>query len=287
MATATKKAASKSGGKNGSTAMVPWAERFKGYAKQVTEQVKDIGGGVGIGFGHNDITVAGKSVGRSIEVIILGSTPHNKWYRTGYDPNDKQPPDCYAFAPLDPEHPGLTLLGSDPAMAPHPSVKDKQATTCAECPKNVFGTADKGKGKACSNTLRLGLLLAKDVADGDGAKAAELATAGVSPTNLKHYKKYVDMLADEHGRPPWAVVTEITSHDDKTTQIRLEFKLVDVIEDVEIIEALEPRFLKVQDELQKPYPAPGEKTPGNGAGGNGGGQVKSSRKFAGVKGGKK
>jgi hypothetical protein len=256
---ATKKAASAKAGK--STAIVPWTEKFAAYAKQTTEQVKDIGGGIGIGFGHNDITVAGNSVGKSIEVIILGSTPHNKWFKSGFDQNNKQPPDCYAFAPLDPEHPGLTLLGTDPNMAPHPASVNKQSTTCAACDKNVFGTATVGKGKACANTMRLGLLVAKDIKDEDSARSADVATGGVSPTNLKHYKKYVAMLESEHGRPPWAVITEITSHDDKATQIRLEFKLVDLIEDDDILTELEKRFLKIQDELQKPYPAPTDDKP--------------------------
>lgn len=276
---ATKKVNSKASAKGSkSTALVPWSEKFAAYAKQSTEQVKDIGGGVGIQFGHNDITVAGKSVGKTIEVIILGSCPHNRWFKEGYDKDNKQPPDCYAFAPLDPEHPGLTLLGSDPNMAPHSAVKNKQAEKCCDCEKNVFGSAKTGRGKDCTNTLRLGCLLGKDVEDGDGAKSAELATAGASPTNLKHYKKYVDMLADDHGRPPWAVVTEITSHDDKETQIRLEFKMVNEIEDDEVLEELEKRFLKIQDELQKPYPAPSEKgaaTAKTGAG--------KSAKFAGGK----
>jgi hypothetical protein len=277
MATKKTSAPAKAGGK--SKALIPWETKFAAYAKQTTEQVKDIGGGIGIGFGHNDITVAGNSVGKTIEVIIMGSTPHNKWFKTGFDKDNKQPPDCYAFAPLDSEHPGLTLLGTDPNMAPHAAVKDKQSDKCCDCEKNVFGTATVGKGKACANTLRLGLVVAKDIKDGDSARSAEIATAGVSPTNLKHYKKYVDMLESDKRRPPWAVITEITSHDDKATQIRLEFKLVDLIEDDEILIELEKRFLKVQDELQKPYPTPTDdkKAPSKSAG------VGKSSKFAGAK----
>ncbi len=266
MATAKKTASKAPKGSGKSTALVPWTEKFGQYARQSTEQVKDIGGsGIGVSFGHNDITVAGKSVGKSFEVIILGSTPHNRYFKSQYNKDDRQPPDCYAFAPLDPEHPGLTMPGSDPEMAPHPMVLHKESDKCASCPQNVFGTARNGNGKACGNTLRLGLLLAKDVDDADGAKSAELATAGVSPTNLKNYKKYIDTLADDHGRPPWSVVTEITSHDDKATQIRLEFRLVDEINDDGILVELERRFLKIQDELQKPYSAPVDKKKGAGA----------------------
>lgn len=247
---ATKKAAST---KKPSTskALVPWTEKFAAYAKKSSEQIKAIGaGGVGISFGHGSISVGGAEIrGGKLETIILGYCAHNRWFKSKYSKDDKQPPDCYAYAEA----------FDDPGMAPFAAVKDKQSPTCGACPKNVFGTADTGRGKACGNTIRLGCLVAKDVEDGDSAKAAEMATGGVSPTNLKRFKTYVKMLEEEHGRPPWAVVTEISSYDDKDTQIRVEFKMVDLIEDDGVLLALEKRFAGVQDLLQVAYPAPGEK----------------------------
>lgn len=258
---ATKKSAGKS------TAIVPWTEKFAAYAKQSTEQVKSIGGGVGISFGHGVISVGGNEIkSGKLECIILGSCAHNLWFKSKFSRDDRQPPDCYAFA----------ITPDDPEMAPHAQATSKQATKCSECEKNVFGTADTGRGKACGNTLRIGVLLAKDVDDGAAAKSAEMATGRVSPTNLKRYKQYVTMLEEEHGRPPWAVITEVASYDDKDTQIRLEFRMVDLIEDDEILTELEKRYLKIQDVLQVPYPAPTEKKPTSAVG--------KSSKFAGGRG---
>lgn len=237
---ATKKVAAKS------TALVKWDEKFAKYAKDQKAQVANINaGGVGISFGPGIINVGGAGVGNKLEVIVLGFCAHNKFYKTKYNSSEKTPPDCYSFS----------IIFDDKEAKPHEASTEPQADSCGECDNNVFGSAENGKGKACANALRLGILLSKDVDDAASVLSAEIATANVSPTNGKYYKAYTETLEEEHSRPVWAAVTEITSHPDPNTQIRLEFKLVELIENVEIIEALEKRFLKVQDTLQQPYSA--------------------------------
>lgn len=240
MAVATKAAPKKK-----STAIVSWDAKFSQYAKAAKEQTKGIGtGGLGVKFGRGSITVGGLTIPNGkLECIVLGSCALNAWYEADYDPSDAQPPDCYAFA----------IVAGDAEMAPHPDAADKQSELCADCEKNQFGTAKTGRGKACGNNIRLGLITAKDAEDAKSISTAELALAKVSPTNLKNWAGYVDALESEHGRPPWAVITEISSHDDPKNQIRVEFKLVDTITDDDILAALEKRFLKIQDALQQPY----------------------------------
>ncbi len=237
------------------TAIVPWEQKFAKYAKAAVEQEKSIGGGgLNLKFGPGTITVAGGTIpGGRAEVIVLGSCFENSWYGSAaYDPDDPQPPVCYAFGEAAEE------------MVPHADCQDPQNPEgCATCPKNAFGSADTGRGKACGNKKRLAVLLAKDVedADAEAISTAELATARVSPTNLKAWAGYVRAVAEEHGRPPWAVVTEISSHADPKTQIRLEFKLVSLIESDDILNSLERRVGKVQEILQQPYGPPIERTP--------------------------
>lgn len=236
---ATKKATSKS------TAITKWDEKFAKYAKETTAQTANIGaGGLSIKFGRDNIHIGEAEVkGGKLECIIMGSCALNRWNEKPFNAKNPLPPDCYAFA----------LINDDPEMAPHPAAPKKQSEKCVDCEKNQFGTARQGSGKACGNTIRLGIIVGKDAQDEKSVVAAELATAGVSPTNMKYYKKYTEMLEAEHHRPPWAVITEISSHDDPETQIRLEFKLVDLINDEEVLEALEKRFLKIQEVLQKPF----------------------------------
>lgn len=244
--------APKKSGKANSRALVPWVERFAPYAKKSQEQVAKVGGGVAVRFGHGKITAGGVDVpGGKLQCIILDSCAFNGWYGKKYDKDDVQPPDCYAFA----------IVVGDPEMAPHAEAPDKQCEFCADCEKNQFGTADTGRGKACGNNVRLGLLLAKDIEDGASVAAAEMATAKVSPTNLKRWAGYVKSLDELDGgaRPPWGVVTEISCYDDSETQIRVEFKLVETIDDPDILDALEARLPKVQDELQRPFAPPTEK----------------------------
>jgi hypothetical protein len=86
--------------------------------------------------------------------------------------------------------------------------------------------------------------------------SAELAVAKISPTNLKTLAGYVRALAEDTGRPPFGVVTEISGYPDQKNQHRLEFKMEELIEDESILDALEARLPKAQEFLQQPYGPP-------------------------------
>ena len=266
---ATKTPSSKKPGSK-STAIVPWSEKFAKYAKADKQQVAAIGGGgPTVKFGPNSIVVAGASMpSAKLECIIVGSCAFNAYYDVPYDPDDPQPPACYAFAEV-----------AGPDMAPHADCQQRQSESCADCPQNQFGTATVGNGKACGNNIRLGLITAKDAEESDAIATAELAIAKISPTNLKEWKGYVDAVA-ETGRPMWSVVTEIQSL--PVTNGRaghtLKFRKVDDIEDDDTLAALEARYLKVQEALQQPFGPPIEraKKPARGA-------VARNAKFAGGK----
>ena len=231
--------------------LVKWDEKFAAYARKAQESVKNIGGGGrSVSFRAGVIEVAGATVpGNKLECIIIGAVAFNGWYKDAYDSSNPQPPDCYAFG----------VLGKEENMAPHEKAEEPQNADCASCEKNQYGSAETRRGKACGNNIRMGLLLAKDCEDGTSTKAAEMATAKVSPTNLKAYRGYVDSVADEHGRPPWAVITQIQSLADSKTQIRLEFSMLDLITDAEIIEALEARANSSVEPLIVPFPPRAEK----------------------------
>ena len=239
----------------GKTALVKWDAELAQFAKEGVDQVASIGSGTGIKFGRGTITVGGLTIpGGKLECIIIGSCALNAWYGKDYDKDDIQPPDCYAMA----------AKSGDKEMAPHADAVNPQAETCATCKKNEFGTAKTGRGKACGNNIRLGVIVAKDAEDGESTASAELATGKLSPTNTKHWAGYVKMLKQEYERPPWGVVTEIASYDDPDTQIRLEFRMVEVIEDGDILSALKKRYLGIQEILQVPFTAAAPKATGKG-----------------------
>ena len=64
------------------------------------------------------------------------------------------------------------------------------------------------------------------------------------------------MRAEDTGRPPFGVVTEISGYPDSKNQYRLEFKMEELIEDESILDALEARLPKAQEFLQQPYGPP-------------------------------
>ncbi len=234
----------KAASKSSSKALVPWEQKFAGYAQKAREQVKTIGGGVGISFGRGNINVGGLPVkDGKLECVIIGSCALNAWYEADYDKDDKQPPECYAFA----------LVSGDPDMSPHEKAEKPQHDDCATCPKNQFGTAKRGNGKACANRIRLAIITAKEAEDADDIPAAQLAVGSISPTNLKRWAAYVKLLSEEYGRSPEFVVTEISSYDDPDIQIRVEFRMIEKIDDPKILTAIEKRMEKVQEALQQPY----------------------------------
>lgn len=110
-----------------------------------------------------------------MDLIIVDFVSVNALYEGTYDPNDIQPPVCYAVHKLISE------------MAPADTSPEKQCDTCAACPNNQFGSA--GAGKACKNGRKLAVLPA------DFTDESPMWILDVSPTALKYFDKYVSSLA--------------------------------------------------------------------------------------------
>lgn len=70
----------------------------------------------------------------------------NQYYAKAFGEGEQLPPDCFSSNGVAPD-------GGE-AM---------QDCTCKDCPFNQYGSAPDGKGKACSNTIRLYVLLDGDV----------------------------------------------------------------------------------------------------------------------------
>lgn len=88
----------------------------------------------------------------SLEVVLLKANPHitKNYYEQGYTEGAAEAPDCFS---LD-------------GMHPDAGANKPQATTCARCPKNVFGsriTPAGKKAKACQDNRRLAITPANDI----------------------------------------------------------------------------------------------------------------------------
>lgn len=168
--------------------------------------------------------------------IIIASTYENAYYKGKFDPNNPQPPLCYAFGQ------------DEDGMAPHPDVKQKQSETCNTCQWNKWKSdPEGGKGKACKNTRRLALLPA-DAAESP-QKAAESDTLYVKlpVTSARDWGKYVHAVSAEMKRPPFGVVTTLTTEPDPKNQFKVVFKCKGKITNAEVL----PKLIELHEANKK------------------------------------
>lgn len=163
-----------------------------------------------------------------LDVIIIGVEPGagqmiKTYYAKGYTSGAKEPPTC----------------SSDDGIAPAPWVTEKQAQTCRQCPKNVFGSAVSPSGKqtkACRDSKRIWLKLApgnKEIpAPGQEAKItaesnkpfADRTMYGMNVTvaSLKAFSEHGKALG-ALGQGPAVCVTRMVMLDKEYPE--LEFKI--------------------------------------------------------------
>ena len=161
----------------------------------------------------------GKAVPNQLDVIVVDwlAEPSRKFYAGAYDPNVKATlPDCW----------------SNDGVIPEDGAKNKQSRTCAACPKNVKGSGQNGKGKACRYERRLAILVAGDPS-GDIYQIALPAASLFSDNDgnvygFEGYKKF--LLANCEARD--TVVTRMI-YDTEADTVKVGFKAVRHLTEVE------------------------------------------------------
>jgi len=138
----------------------------------------------------------------AIEVVIVNAaTQYSKvYYVKGYTDGSKDKPTCY----------------SNDGQAPAADAADKQSKKCSVCPHNEWNTGPNGKGKACSDSLRLAVSAATDLNDP--------MLLRVPPASLKAITEYASMLARK-GAPMEGVITKIKFDPAEATP-KLQFSVV-------------------------------------------------------------
>lgn len=244
MARATKAAkapAKKTTGK----ALIPFEERLRQQAQVATAIEENVGsGGQMIGTRGGRLSFGGAEVpGNKMNVIIIDHVLENHLYEGRFDPDTPQSPICFAFG------------RSEPEMSPHENSAEPQHDMCKGCPMNEWGSADTGSGKACKNVRRLALITEDQL---DDVESAQVAYLKVPVTSVKGWAGYVRQLANTLERPPLGVITEISLVPDPKSQFKMQFKLVEAIDDGDVLEALFNKQETVATEIEFPYAPPGE-----------------------------
>lgn len=160
--------------------------------------------------------------GNQVAAIITDHIIENVFYGSDYDADNPKGPLCFAF-------------GRDEAsMSPHQICIDAGTAvheTCHGCPNNEWGSADKGKGKACRNIRRLALIPAGKISrngefqeDLDNIADQSNAFMKIPVTSVKGYSAYVKSLATSLKRPPHGVISHIRVIPDAKSQFRVTFE---------------------------------------------------------------
>lgn len=232
------KPAAKAATKPATKAVAKWDDKMAKYATEVAATEK-VAGGKFVSLKSGVLSYGGVTMpGNKMTVVILDHIMENTFYPDGFDADQPSSPSCFAFGRNENE------------IAPHEDSAEAVADKCKGCPNNEWGSAEKGRGKACANKRRLAMLTEEGL---DDIEEAEVAYLRVPPTSITAWAKYVQDIATNMRRPPFGVVTEISVIPDAKTQFRLDFKHVQTIEEDDVLEALEARREKVQDEIGFPY----------------------------------
>lgn len=161
----------------------------------------------------------GKAIRGEFNAIIINflPKPSRQFYAGKYDPDAKGTmPDCWSN------------LGDKPEA----KAENKQSANCANCPKNIDGSGENGKGKACRFQRRVALLLEGDES-GDvyqfNIPAKSLFGKGTG--NTHPFESYVRYLVANEQSVDY-VVTNIAYNLDAET-MELQFTPVRPISDEE------------------------------------------------------
>lgn len=136
----------------------------------------------------------GEALPMPLPVYVLDQVRVNQYYDSAYDPASPTGPTCFAIG------------REEDDLSPPDDLKGKQAPSCSGCPHNEFGTADRGQGKACRNTLKLALLPAVET-DPKKLVQTDPAFISVSPGALKTFAKHARAVERGLGRPLYSVQT--------------------------------------------------------------------------------
>lgn len=220
-------------------AVANWDERLAGYATEVAATEQGGGGGKFISTKSGQLSYGGNVMPENkMTVVVLDHIMENHRYTERFNSEQPTSPVCFAFG------------RSEDTMVPHENSTEPGCDQCKGCPLNEWGSADVGKGKACKNTRRLAVLTEDGLEDIENAEVAYLK---IPVTSVKNWSGYVQAVANNLKRPPFGVVTEVSLVPDPNTQFRMQFKLVEAIEDSEALEALIARRALVANEIDFPY----------------------------------
>lgn len=222
------------------TDIVALKARMADKAKQAVAELPPTSNGMTFSIKGGILSLGDEQMpGNQVCCVIIDSYRANSFYKNKWTPDVIESPTCYAFGR------GGDDMAPHESMADHPDYFEPQHEQCQGCPKNEFGSADTGRGKACQNRIRLTLIPAGEyrpkkgsrdldldlIADPKDFSSTDAIFLSLPPTSVRAYSMYVSNLAAQHHLPPSAVITVIHVEPDAKNQVAVTFEMLEVLPD--------------------------------------------------------
>jgi len=251
------------------TDIIDWEEEMERQASiAVDSQRASGGGGRFFSMKAGVLTFDGNPLpGNRMVVAILADTMESSYYDQPFQEGVPASPVCFAFAKHESQLEPHTAVDNDDYF-------ERQSDVCQGCPRNEWGSARTGKGKACSNVMRLAMIPAGTfsekgtgraktiefdglIDDEDHYKSAEEAFMKVPVMSVKNYSAFVKQVAADLKRPPHGVFAEVWLEPDPKSQFKVMFEVVDKVPS-HLLGTLMARHAKAQASIDFPYNPPAE-----------------------------
>lgn len=242
--------------KPGKLARVSWKDRVEKHIQRSQASTQGVSDLTVISFKRGgQLYVDGNRMkGDEVSVVILDHSPLYQYYATGYDPDEKVPPHCYAVGKYEDDEEGVPALT---AMVPAENALGYwdaeqgayvKPDSCEECPMHQWGSAETGKGKRCSERHRIICVSANDAGDARSLKAAKLATFIPSVMNVRPFRSYISQ-SESRGL---LCVTTVHAQDDEKSQYRLSFSEASLLDqsDDDLMAALAAKWEQAQTAIE-------------------------------------
>ena len=154
--------------------------KLQSYTEEERNRIGSAGGGdvISVNNAKRVFVMPNEQEVEEFEAHIVDFAYRNEYYIGAFNPKNIQPPACFAIA------------SSAGELVPSENSPIKQnATDCATCQQNQFGTHMSGSGKACKNTVLLALLPPDDV------EGHDLWVLKTSPTAIRPFNKYASKIS--------------------------------------------------------------------------------------------
>lgn len=239
--------------KSAGTAMTQWDEELAKYAAASATAEANAGSGLqSFSLKAGVLSIDDNAMpNNEMAVIVLDAIFENVYYEEEYDPDNPSPPSAYALG-----------RDEDELRWSEDSIPKYAGELCSESDINQWGSADKGRGKACRNLRRLLMIPAgtldkrtgefKMVTDEEHYAKVKPAFMKLPPTSTTNWSNYVKQLNGSLRKPSFVIATLVKVVPDTKSQFKVTFEALEEMP-AELFEVLLRRHKEAEQLIMQPY----------------------------------